>query len=318
MRIVKSISLILLVELLVIGCNPTVSKPAEMPVLKIAVLPIIDALPMYAAQQEGLFEKNGVQVEFIPVASAPERDQLIVSKQADGMINETISTFFFNKEETQVQIVRYALRPTENAAHFFILSSAISGLTTPDELRGVDIGVSQGTIIEYVTYRLLEQNGVNPAEIKTIAVPRMPDRMALLNSGELSAAVLPDPLATLAIQQGARIVLDDLKFPQYGFSVISFRKDVIDSDPQSIRAFMISIEEATQLINTDPKQYFNILSDQKLVPDPLLVSYSLPPYPLAGIPTEAEWIDALTWTKDMGLIDVDVSYQVSVNDKFLP
>ena len=318
MRIVKFISLILLVGLLVIGCNPTVSKPAEMPVLKIAVLPIIDALPMYAAQQEGLFEKNGVQVEFIPVASAPERDQLIVSKQADGMINETISTFFFNKEKTQVQIVRYALRPTENAAHFFILSSAISGLTTPDELRGVDIGVSQGTIIEYVTYRLLEQNGFNPAEIKTIAVPRMPDRMALLNSGELSAAVLPDPLATLAIQQGARIVLDDLKFPQYGFSVISFRKDVIDSDPQSIRAFMISIEEATQLINTDPKQYFNILSDQKLVPDPLLVSYSLPPYPLAGVPTEAEWIDALTWTKDMGLIDVDVSYQGSVNDEFLP
>ena len=39
-----------------------------------AVLPILDTLPMYVAQQEGLFEQNGVQVEFIPVASGAERD----------------------------------------------------------------------------------------------------------------------------------------------------------------------------------------------------------------------------------------------------
>jgi NitT/TauT family transport system substrate-binding protein len=92
--------------------------------LKIAVLPIIDTLPMYVAQQEGLFAKHGVNVEFVPVASAPERDQLIAASQADGMVNETISTMLFNKEQVQVQAVRYALRPTENAGHFFIIASA--------------------------------------------------------------------------------------------------------------------------------------------------------------------------------------------------
>ena len=50
--------------------------------LKIAVLPIIDTLPMYVAEAEGLFAKHGVTVEFIPVASAPERDQLLAAGQA--------------------------------------------------------------------------------------------------------------------------------------------------------------------------------------------------------------------------------------------
>ncbi len=171
---------------------PVVEVPNEAPAgelvtFKIAVLPIIDTLPMYVAQQEGLFAKYGVKVEFVPVASAPERDQLIAAGQADGTVNETLAVMLFNKEKIQMQAVRYALRPTEGYGHFFILASAQSGITAPAGLKGVDIGVSQGTVIEYVTQRLLQAEGFNAEEIKTIAVPKIPDRMALLASGELNA-----------------------------------------------------------------------------------------------------------------------------------
>src|ERR671912_619072 len=127
--------------------------------LKIAVLPIIDTLPMYIAQQEGLFAKYGVNVEFIPVASAPERDQLLAAGGADGTINETLAVMLFNKENVQMQVVRYALRPTDGNGHFFILASAKSGISSVDELKGMEIGVSQGTVIEYVTERLLQADG---------------------------------------------------------------------------------------------------------------------------------------------------------------
>lgn len=318
MRIGKSLFILLSITILATACGSATPKPSGSSTLKIAVLPIIDTLPMYVAQQEGLFSKAGVNVEFIAVASAPERDQLIASGQADGMINETLSTFFFNKDKTQVQIVRYALRPTEKAPHFFILASAKSGIATPDQLKGVEVGVSQGTIIEYVNYRLLEQNGLTADEIITIAVPKIPDRLALLGSGELSAAVLPDPSAALAIQQGANVVVDDAAYPQYGFSVISFRKVVIDQNPGAIRSFLDAIEQATQSINANPENYTSILSEQKLVPAPLLESYSVPPYPTAGIPTEAEWNDALIWAKEKGMLTVDVSYLSSVSAEFLP
>jgi NitT/TauT family transport system substrate-binding protein len=301
------------------GANrATQASVARAITLKIAVLPIIDTLPMYVAQQEGLFAKHGVNVEFVPVASAPERDQLIAAGQADGMVNETISTMLFNKDQVQVQAVRYALRPTENAGHFFIIASAQSGITNAKGLKGVEIGVSQGTVIEYVTDRLLQAEGFTSDEIKTIAVPKIPDRMALLASGELSAGVLPDPLGALAVQQGAVIVLDDSKHPEYGFSIISFRKAVIDTNPDVIKGFLAAIEEATTLLNSDAKKYTTVLSDQKLVPPPLLESYNIPPFPTAGVPTEAEWNDALEWAKEKGMLTADVSYADSVNASLLP
>lgn len=300
------------------ACTARPAAPSEPVTLKIAVLPIIDTLPMYVAEQEGLFAKANIKVEFVPVASAPERDQLIAAGQADGMVNETLSTFFFNREATQIQIVRYALTPTQDAGHFFVLASGKSGFTQPEELKGIEIGVSQGTVIEYVTYRLLEASGLRSDDIKTISVPKIPDRLALLASGELKAAVMPDPLAALAIQQGAKILVDDSAYPQYGFSVISFRKAVLDKNPESVRAFLAAIEEAVKLVNQDPSKYTGLLADKKLVPPPLMGSYQVPPYPLAGVPSEAEWNDALLWAKEKGLVAADVSYSESVADTFLP
>jgi NitT/TauT family transport system substrate-binding protein len=305
--------IIILVALIVAACAPA----AEPATLKIAVLPIIDALPMYVAQQQGLFAKHGVNVELIPVASAPERDQLVAAQQADGMINETISDMLFNKESIQVQAVRYALRPTEGYGHFFILASGQSGITTPEQLKGIEIGVSQGTVIEYVTERLLQAEGLTDDEIMTIPVPKLPDRMALLASGELQAGTLPDPLGGLAVQSGAVVVLDDSNHPEYGFSIYSFRKDVIDANPEAVTNFLLAINEAITLINAAPNEYTAILSEAKIVPAPLLEAYKVPPFPAAGVPTETEWNDALSWAKEKGMLYVDVSYADTVNQSLL-
>ena len=313
---VRILSLVIFFTILLSACGtPT---PANTGTLKIAVLPIIDTLPMYVAEAEGLFAKHGVTVELIPVASAPERDQLLAAGQADGTINETLAVMLFNKDVVQMQAVRYALRPVEGYGHFFILASGKSGITDAQGLKGVEIGISQGTVIEYVTERLLQAEGLTADEIMTIAVPKIPDRMALLGSGELAAGVLPDPLASLAISQGAVNVLDDSNHPEYGFSIYSFRKEAIDTNPEAVKAFLAAIEEASDLINQDATQYTTLLSDKGLVPPPLLETFEVPPFPDQAVPTEEEWDDALAWAMEKGMLTVDVSYTDSVNGSLLP
>ncbi len=330
MKHVRIFFVIALVTLLVAACGGKAetsemeadtevpNEAAEPVTLKIAVLPIIDTLPLYVAQQQGFFANHGVSVELIPVASAPERVQLMAAGQVDGTINETLAVMQFNKDGVQVQAVRYALRPTAGYGHFFILASGQSGITTPEGLKNVEIGVSQGTVIEYVTERLLQNAGLSANEIATIPVPKIPDRMSLLASGELQAATLPDPLGALAVQSGAVIVMDDFAHPEYGFSIYSFRVSVIDAHPEAIKGFLAAIDEAVALINADPTKFTSILSDNKIVPAPLLEAYKIPPFPAAGVPTEAEWKDALSWAKDKGMLNVDVSYADSVTDAYLP
>ena len=153
-----------------------------------------------------------------------------------------------------------------------------------------------------------------------MGVPKIPDRLALLNSGQLKAAVLPDPTSSLAMNQGAVMVLDDTIAPELSFSTISFRKQVIDEHPQAVRAFLAAVEEATGLINSDSShtQWVSVLSEQKLVPDPLLKTYQVPNFVTKGVPSKAQFEDVLAWAKGKGLLTSDVSYDTSVNAGFLP
>ncbi len=309
---------LLLLILSACGSGSTPAPTAEPITLTLAVIPVIDTLPMFVAQAEGLYAKYGVNAKLVPVASAPERDQLLQAGQADGTLNEILSVMFFNKEKVRMQAVRYGHMASEGAGHFFILASGQSGISDLKGLKDVEIGISRGTIIEYVTDRLLEANGLAAAKIKYLAVPKIPDRMALLASGELKAGVMPDPLAALAVQQGSKIILDDTSNPKLGASVISFRKEVIDRHPQAIKAFLAAIEEAVGMINSTPSKYSGLLAEKKIVPQSLISSYIVPKFPFRGAPSEAEWNDVLAWAKAKGLLTSNIAYRDSVNPTLVP
>jgi NitT/TauT family transport system substrate-binding protein len=173
-------------------------------------------------------------------------------------------------------------------------------------------------VIEYTTDRFLEAEGFQPIEIITIAVPSIPVRMSLLDSGELMAANLPDPLASLAIQNGAVPIIDDSTYTQYGNSLISFQKTVIDANPGAIRGFLAAVDEAVQEINVDPSQWNELLTEKKLVPAPLIGSYNVPTFPTRSLPSEEQWNDVVAWGLEKGLISDDVSYEQSVSTEYLP
>jgi NitT/TauT family transport system substrate-binding protein len=311
-----ALSVILALSLVLSACQSSASTgPAT---VKLALLPIIDALPVLVAQQEGLFEANNVNVEIISVASAAERDQVISSGQADGMINEALSTMFYNKEAPQVEIVRFARAASPESPLFSILASADSGITSTDGLKGVEVGISEGTIIEYLQDRLLEKEGFSEAEIKHIAVPKIPDRLNLLGTGQLNAAMLPEPAATAALGQGAVKVLDDSKHPELSLSTWAFRKEFIEQNPEAMRNFLKALEEAVAKINEDPAKYSQLLVDQKILAPALVGTFQVPTFITAGVPSETHWDDVLAWAKAKGLLAGDVSYSDSVTGQYLP
>lgn len=305
----------LVIILILTACTPrpTVSTP-----LKVAVLPVLDTLPLYVAQQEGFFSAAGIQVELVPVGSAPERDQLMQSGQIDGMLNELVTTLYYNREGSKVKIVRFARVATSDYPVFRILAAKDSGITTVEGLKGVEIGISSGTIIEYMTDRVLANAGLTKDEIKKIAVPKIADRTALLQSGELKAAVMPDPLASLLMQQGAVLVIDDTTLPEVSNSVFTFSVETLDARPKDVKAFLSAVEKAVDAINADKEKYKNLMVELKLVPPSVVGDYQVPTFPSASVPSQAQFEDALAWGMESGLVPTKLAYADMVDASFLP
>lgn len=307
--------LILVVLFAAVGCAP--QAPADITPIRFAVLPIVEGLPLYAAQDNGFFEKQGIKVEFIPAGSAAERDQLIAAGQADAMINDLLAVALFNRQSTQLQVVQFAHVSAPGSPLYVIVAAPQSGIKTSKELAGVEIGISQGSIIDYATNRILAGEGLAAGQIKTIAVPKIPDRMALLLSGQLKAATLPQPFATIALHQGGVAVVDDIKYPDVGNSVVSFRKKFIDEHPQAVRGFVEALNLATVDVNANPEKYRGLLGKYKVVTDALLATYPIPNFPTGGMPTAKQFEDVVAFGLERKLLDTPVKYADSVNTSFV-
>lgn len=312
----KVVLFMMLAAVTLSACAPAAAP--EDPTLKIAVLPILDALPMYAAEAQGYFKEAGINVEFVPVASAAERDQVMQSGQVDGMINDLTSTVLYNKDTQKIAIVRFARIASADQPQFSLLASKASGITTPDGLKGVEIGISEGTVIEYITDRLLQNAGLTNDEIKTTNIPQIPVRLQMLAEGQLPAAMLPEPAASLAAQGGSVVVISDASLPAVGTSEISFSVSTLKAKPETVRKFLAALEKATADVNNNPDQWNTLLTDKKLVPAPLIGKYRLPKFPTASVPSEAQLKDVQAWMMDKGLISAEVPYNQLVDASYLP
>jgi NitT/TauT family transport system substrate-binding protein len=285
--------------------------------VRIVTLPIVEGLPLYAAQDGGFFEKLGVKVEFVAAASAAERDQLVAAGQADGLINDLLAVALFNRQSPQLQVVRFAHVSAAGSPLYVIVTAPQSGIKTAKDLAGVEIGISQGSIIDYATYRMLTAAGLKADQIKTVAVPKIPDRMSLLLSGQLKAATLPQPFATIAQLQGCSAVLDDTSVPDLGNSVVSFRKAFSDAHPQAVKNFLAALDQAAADINANPEKYRALLGKYNVVSEALQAGYPIPKFPANALPSQKQFDDVVAFALERKLLDAPVKFSDSVNGSFL-
>jgi NitT/TauT family transport system substrate-binding protein len=286
--------------------------------LKVALIPVLDVLPVFVAQQNGYFAEQGIQVEAIPVKSAQERDVLLQTRQTDGVLTDLQSTALLNKDGTKVKAVYTSRRPYPDAPMFRILAGPATDLSAPADLKGVPIGISQNTVIEYLTDRILEAEGVSPEDVAVLEVSAIPVRFEQLMNGNIQAATLPDPLASGAIAAGAKLVADDSKYPQVSQSVLTFTTQALSSKPNTVRKFLVAWDKAVKELNANPEKYRDLMIKEGRVPESVKGTYQMPPFPEAGVPAEAEVADVLAWMREKGLLSRDLSYQDVVDASFLP
>jgi NitT/TauT family transport system substrate-binding protein len=117
---------------------------------------------------------------------------------------------------------------------------------------------------------------------------------------------------------GATVVVSDAAHPEYGNSLLSFDADFVAANPDAVRGFLAAWERAVADINADKTRWNEILTANNLLAQQLIGAYTLPDYPAASLPSEAQFRDVNDWARANGLVDKDLAYADSVNASFLP
>ncbi|TAK36129.1 MAG: hypothetical protein EPO21_04070 [Chloroflexota bacterium] len=285
--------------------------------LRIGLLPIVDVLPIYVADAEGYFKEQKLDVQLTLFSSAMERDSAFQTAQIEGELNDLVSVGLLNKDGERAKVVRTTYRGNAKQAMISVLAAPGSKIQKPADLKGVQIGLSGNTVMEYATDRLLRASGLGAGEFQTTEVTKIPVRAEMLAKGQIQAATMPEPFASVAVQQGARVVIDDQRTAQ-NQSVMTFRQDVVEKHSDEVRRFLAAYEKAVQVINEKPESYRNLLIDKAMIPESVRQSLAMPVYPRAAVPNREEVTDVVDWMAGKGMLSQKLSYERIVNGQLLP
>ena len=283
---------IILPALLILGLLPSLASGQ----LKIGLLPIEDSVPFYVAEEEKLYTQENLQVELIPFQSALERDSALAAGAIDGAIDDPIGAILFDKGQGRLKLTSICLGEKPSEGVFAILASPKSNLATVNDLKGVEIAVSNSTIIEYVTDRILSQQGFKAEEIQKLEVVKMPIRMQMLLSDAVKAATLPEPLASIAVGKGARVLATDATAPEsLSQTILVFRTELLEKQKNEVAAFFRAYKASVEAINDHPEKFRPLFLDKGRIPKELATTYKIPQFPLPAPFSQTLYQPIIDW-----------------------
>ena len=278
------------------GCGPEQQgKDTKLSKLTIGLMPDTDSIPFIIAAERGYFAEEGVEVELVPFKSAMERDAALQSGNLDGAVSDLLAVIFARSGGFSMHAVSYT------DGNYNLVAGGNAGISAVADLRGKEIAISRNTIIEYVTDEILSVNGMKEQDVSKVVIPQIPVRLEMLQSGNLAAAVLPEPMASVAVASGSRYVTGsgDLGINP---GVIVFTDSSINEKAQSIRAMYRAYNKAVKYLNDTPcAEYIDLVMEKSGFPAPARDALDLKPYRSAGLPAEKDVEETVRWVKNKEL-----------------
>jgi NitT/TauT family transport system substrate-binding protein len=301
------------------GCQPKMQdspliveevKPevVEKAALTIGVMGSVDIIPLVVAQEEGLFENQGVEVNVEIFSAAKDRDAALQAGALDGVICDEVAIAIYQNAGIDMKITGI----TDGS--FALVSGKDSGVSTIADLAGKKIAISENTVIEYTVDKLLEENNMAVADVEKVVIPAMPTRLEMLNNGEVEAALLPNPFSDAALQAGGQLIGQVDSTGKY-ISVSAFLQSAIDEKADAIHAFYEAYDEAAEKLNTtDVSVYEPLIMDIVGYPESMAGQITLPLFRNNTLPPFEEIEEVLEWAKAKGLLEKDLTVQDIVSE----
>lgn len=271
-------------------------------VIRVGYLPISESLPIFMAQANGAFEREGVQVEAVALDGGARILEAMISGDLHFGLTNYVSLMLARESGMDFKLVAGSTVESANNPQHALMVRQDSTLTV-EGLAGKRIAVNtRRNINELFVRARLAQAGVDPESVTLVEVP-FPRMLAALESNSVDAAGCIEPFVSFAKRSNvakpiAQHVVDVA--PDVPIAGWVASNSYVQNPRSGAQAFIAAVTSAAAAITADPVAARALLptftrltvEDAEAVPLPTFVS-DTPPAQLPALLTrvrEAGWI----------------------------
>ncbi len=209
------------------------------------------------AQEAGLFEQRGLEVELVRFESQQDSMRAMMRGSLDAAFSALWDTM-------QVD-------PTSDSPVFIMVTNVSWGsdgiVATPEiksveDLAGKTVGAKLGTIEHLIFLEALKLHGVNPDQIKLDNVLQQVG-VQKLKQGQLDASVTWEPLLSqIAEDINGNIIFTTQEVDSLVIDGLTSRQSTITEKEQEFKQFILAWFDLIQAIETQPETVFEVVAAQ--------------------------------------------------------
>jgi NitT/TauT family transport system substrate-binding protein len=278
-------------------------------------------MPLYIAQRKGFFKNEGLDVKLVSTGGDEKTFAAVSSGSAQFGVSDPTFAAIARERGQGGKVVAGVVR----GVPFWVITfnEKIKPINKPEELAGYRIGTYTAPSTSYAVMAEILQNNGKPIKGK-IVQGAFGSLLAILKANQADMALEIEPVVSVAIKDGARIVYSPMeKWGDFAFTGLTVSDDYFAKHPETIQkvvnalaksmnyihkdfdgAYAIACEEFSEVDQGVVKAALKRLVDQKTVP----VSPDL---------SKDAWDKAIALRKKLGDLKSSGSYEDNVDMKFV-
>lgn len=219
---------------------------------------------LWVAYEEGIFKKNGLEVELLHIPSSSRAIQTMLASEIAFSTVDALNTIQANLGGADVVMVA----GVTNRMVFSLMGRP--EIKRVIDLRGRKIGITRiGSSTHTASLYVLSKAGLKPSEYQLLPLVVAPNIFTALTAGQIDAGILSPPTNSRARKAGFNELANLAKDgPEYPSVAISTTRSYIKANEEITRRVVRSYVEAILLFKTDKQVGMKAIQKYARVKDP--------------------------------------------------
>lgn len=251
--------------------------------LLVGVMPATDSAPIFWADEYGLFEEAGINVQVELFTNASNQQSSAQARQIDVYMASLVEFLIAIENNPEAG----AITTTTDGVFPVVVSPAYEGG------KEVSIGLMEISVTNYVADLFLTDY-----ELDKQFIAEVPLRIQMLLAGELDMAVLPEPMASNAQSKGLEKMLVT-ESEDFAPNVMIFNQTTLKEETEKVAAFHQAYNAAVLAMEGQDEAVKALLIKRIGLDESIQELIVLPDYHTTRLPSEEYVEEARQWVEQL-------------------